>query len=118
MSLFVIINEQFNFVCVEIARPIYGTLLNARLFRSQAKKKDQLSTHDAIPSKRVCRYARARVSPSHRERISCSEAKQLSSDEYCSNAIEFPADMPVCVQIQINKFIKFMTVALHIAAYV
>ena len=54
---------------------------------------------------------------SHRE-DSCSDAKQLSSDEYCSNAIEFPADMPVCVQIQINKFIKFMTVALHIAAYV
>lgn len=41
------------------------------------------------------------------------DAKQLSSDEYCSNAI-LNFWRTYHARIQINKFIKFMIVALHV----
>lgn len=34
------------------------------------------------------------MTESKREELSSSDAEQLSSDEYCSNAIEFLADIP------------------------
>lgn len=72
-------------------------LSSARLFFSQMEK-DQLSSHDAIGNERayasacICIYAC--VCAPLTEGLSSSDAKQLSSDEYCSNAIEFPVDAP------------------------
>lgn len=85
-------NEQFEFLLWNPrfffhARPIYRSMLcrvHAFIFQSDAKKN---INYQRIMISGIS----ARTSISQRDLLSSSDAEQLSSDEYCSNAIEFLA---------------------------
>jgi len=67
--------------------------MRARVYFSAGAEKKRKQEEDQLSA--ACdaawnEYTRAPFT----ERLSSGDAKQLSSDEYCSNAIEFLADIP------------------------